>query len=35
LLVSLAGKGRECVFGCMVWENQYAVRVVRDMRRKV
>jgi hypothetical protein len=35
LLVSLGGKGRECVFGCMVWENQYAVRVVRDIRRKV
>ena len=35
LLVSLAGKGRECVFGCTVWENQYADRVVRDIRRKV
>jgi hypothetical protein len=35
LLVSLAGKGRECVFGWMVWENQFADRVVEDIRRKV
>ena len=35
LLVSLAGKGRECVFGCMVCENQFEDRVAEDIRRKV
>jgi hypothetical protein len=35
LLVSLAGKGRDCVFGCMVRENQNEDRVAEDIRRKI
>ncbi len=35
LLASLAGKGKECVFGCMVCENQFEDRVADDISRKV
>jgi hypothetical protein len=33
--VSLAGEGRCCVFGTMVWENLDVVRKADQIRKKV
>ncbi len=33
--LALAGKGGECVFGCMVCANQFEDRVADDIRGKV